>query len=115
MFEIYQHLPVRCTSESAVCFCKLILLIKLLYSFNSVDYNALTLITNVQISDLYNLLCRGEPLKRKKKIDPMIIKMRTERKKRKIEKQIRRLEKLAKQLKPIDEVEIPYKLINEKE
>lgn len=57
----------------------------------------------------------GEPLKKKKRIDPAIIKRREERKKKKMEKQIRRLQKLAKQLKPISELEVPQKLINEKE
>ncbi|XP_057338585.1 39S ribosomal protein L40, mitochondrial [Microplitis mediator] len=55
----------------------------------------------------------GEPLKKKKKLDPAIIKQRQERKRRKIEKQIRRLEKHARQLKPIGECEIPFKLVEE--
>uniref|UniRef100_A0A1B0GPN6 Large ribosomal subunit protein mL40 n=1 Tax=Phlebotomus papatasi TaxID=29031 RepID=A0A1B0GPN6_PHLPP len=57
----------------------------------------------------------AEPLKKKKKLDPMIIKQREERRKKKIEKQIRRLEKNARQLKPIDELEIPFTLIDEKD
>ncbi|EFN83438.1 39S ribosomal protein L40, mitochondrial [Harpegnathos saltator] len=56
----------------------------------------------------------GEPLKRKKRLDPAIIKARLDRKKKKIEKQIRRLEKVAKQLKPISEIEIPFKLVDER-
>lgn len=56
----------------------------------------------------------GEPLKRKKKLDPAIIRAREERRKRKLEKQIRRLEKQAKQLKPVFELEIPSKLIEER-
>ncbi|XP_055903569.1 39S ribosomal protein L40, mitochondrial [Eupeodes corollae] len=56
----------------------------------------------------------AEPLKKKKKIDPQIIKQREERKKKKIEKQIRRLEKNARQLKPIEELDIPIELIDEK-
>lgn len=57
----------------------------------------------------------GEPLKRKKKLDPAIIKQREDRRKRKIEKQIRRLEKHTKQIKPISEMEVPLKLIDERE
>lgn len=59
--------------------------------------------------------CRGEPLKKKKKLDPAIIKARFERKKKKIERQIRRLQKQVKQLKPISELEVPSKLIDERE
>ncbi|XP_025837260.1 39S ribosomal protein L40, mitochondrial-like isoform X3 [Agrilus planipennis] len=55
----------------------------------------------------------AEPLKKKKKMDPAIIRAREERKKKKIEKQIRRLEKNARQLKPIDECEVPLYLIDE--
>ncbi|KAF4522974.1 hypothetical protein B566_EDAN009564 [Ephemera danica] len=56
----------------------------------------------------------AEPLKKKKRIDPAVIKQREERKKKKIERQIKRLEKNARQLKPIDEVEVPLKLIDER-
>lgn len=59
-------------------------------------------------------LC-GEPIKKKKRIDPMVIKGREDRKKRKIEKQIRRLEKNARQLKPIDENELPRELYKEED
>lgn len=54
-------------------------------------------------------------MKRKKKLDPAIVRAREEKRKRKIEKQIRRLEKQSRQLKPIDEIEVPFKLIEEKE
>ncbi|XP_066602474.1 large ribosomal subunit protein mL40-like [Prorops nasuta] len=57
----------------------------------------------------------GEPLKKKKKLDPAIVRARVERRKKKVEKEIRRLEKLSKQLKPIDEIEIPSELINMKD
>ncbi|XP_044730029.1 39S ribosomal protein L40, mitochondrial [Chrysoperla carnea] len=58
----------------------------------------------------------AEPLKKKKRLDPAIIKAREERRKKKIEKQIRRLEKNARQLKPIDELEVPLYLVdNEKQ
>nr|CAD7413138.1 unnamed protein product [Timema cristinae] len=56
----------------------------------------------------------AEPLKKKKKLDPAILKQREDRKRKKIEKQIRRMEKNVRQLKPIDELEVPIKLIDEK-
>ncbi|KAL7301531.1 hypothetical protein TKK_0005963 [Trichogramma kaykai] len=49
----------------------------------------------------------AEPLKKKKRMDPAIIRAREERRKKKLEKFIRRLEKHAQQLKPIAEQEIP--------
>lgn len=52
-------------------------------------------------------------MKKKKKIDPMIIKAREERRRKKIEKQIRRLEKNARQLKPIDEMEVSLDLMDQ--
>lgn len=45
-------------------------------------------------------------------MDPAIIKAREERRRKKLEKQIRRLEKNAKQLKPIDELEPPLHVID---
>jgi len=59
------------------------------------------------------MLC-AEPLKKKRKIDPAVLKMREERKKRKMEKQIRKLEAVGQKLKPIDELEVPPKLLKEK-
>ncbi|XP_063861064.1 LOW QUALITY PROTEIN: large ribosomal subunit protein mL40-like [Scylla paramamosain] len=55
----------------------------------------------------------AEPLKKKKRIDPMIIRQKEERRKKKIEKMIRRLEKNAGQLKPIDELEVPHALMQQ--
>ncbi|XP_042866786.1 39S ribosomal protein L40, mitochondrial-like [Penaeus japonicus] len=60
-------------------------------------------------------VAEAEPLKKKKKMDPMLVRQREERKKKKIEKQIRRLEKNASQLKPIDELEVPRVILQEKE
>lgn len=59
-------------------------------------------------------LC-AEPTKKKKRIDPQIVKAREDRRKRKLEKAIRKLEKNARQLKPIDENELPNSLMNENE
>ncbi|CAG4954299.1 unnamed protein product [Parnassius apollo] len=55
----------------------------------------------------------AEPMKKKKKMDPAIIKAREDRRRKKLEKQIRRLEKNARQLKPIDEVEVPLHLMDQ--
>jgi large subunit ribosomal protein L40 len=56
----------------------------------------------------------AEPLKKKKKVDPAVLKAREDRKKKKLEKQIRRLEKNARQVKPLEECEIPLSLLDEK-
>ncbi|KRT78477.1 hypothetical protein AMK59_8639 [Oryctes borbonicus] len=59
-------------------------------------------------------LLLAEPLKKKKRVDPAVVKAREERRKKKLEKQIRRLEKNARQLKPIEECEVPLVLIEER-
>lgn len=59
------------------------------------------------------LPCRAEPLKKKKKVDPAIIKAREDRRRKKIEKQIRKLEKNARQLKPLEEIEPPLHLLDQ--
>lgn len=74
---------------------------------------AATLLNSVRGLHASPVLC-AEPLKKKKKIDPAVIKARDDRRKKKIEKQIRRLEKNARQLKAIDELEVPLVLIDEK-
>ncbi|VVC32031.1 Ribosomal protein L28/L40, mitochondrial [Cinara cedri] len=56
----------------------------------------------------------AEPLKKKKRLDPQILKAREDRKRKKIEKSIRKLEKVAKTFKPIDEVQLMALLSNEK-
>ncbi|KAL1115178.1 hypothetical protein AAG570_007209 [Ranatra chinensis] len=53
----------------------------------------------------------AEPLKKKKRIDPAVTKAREERRRKRIEKQIRRLEKGTRQLKPIEECEIPLEIV----
>ncbi|KAG0710380.1 39S ribosomal protein L40, mitochondrial [Chionoecetes opilio] len=55
----------------------------------------------------------AEPLKKKKKMDPMIVRAKEEKKKKKIEKMIKRLEKNAGQLKPIDELEVPHAVVQQ--
>lgn len=77
------------------------------------------LTSNVHTSSILNfkftpVLC-AEPLKKKKKIDPAIVKAREERRRKKLEKQIRRLEKVARQFKPIEELETPLTLLDEKQ
>ncbi|CAH0550494.1 unnamed protein product [Brassicogethes aeneus] len=56
----------------------------------------------------------AEPLKKKKRLDPAIVRSREERKKKKIEKQIRRLEKNARQLKPIQECEVSLAILDDR-
>ncbi|XP_067930399.1 large ribosomal subunit protein mL40-like [Watersipora subatra] len=55
------------------------------------------------------VLC-GEPLKRKKRVDPAILRMQLERKKKRLEKQIRQQLKFARKLKPIDDYELHREL-----
>ncbi|CAB0031223.1 unnamed protein product [Trichogramma brassicae] len=59
---------------------------------------------------IVNAFSNAEPLKKKKRLDPAIIRAREERRKKKLEKFIRRLEKHAQQLKPIAEQEIPIQM-----
>lgn len=54
-------------------------------------------------------------MKKKKKTDPNILKLRTERKRKRLWKEIKRLTKQQKQLKPLDEIEVPYHLSDEPE
>ncbi|KAK4004387.1 39S ribosomal protein L40, mitochondrial [Daphnia magna] len=56
----------------------------------------------------------AEPMKKKKKMDPQIIKAREERKRKRIEKSIKKLEKNTKQLKPIEEIDWPISLQKQK-
>ena len=58
-------------------------------------------------SDRTGLPLRAEPLKKKKRIDPAVVRAREERRRRKLEKAIRRLEKSSRQLKPLAELELP--------
>ncbi|CAG7836685.1 unnamed protein product [Allacma fusca] len=52
----------------------------------------------------------AEPLKKKKRLDPAIAKAREQRKQRRLEKEIRKLQKHARQLKPLDELQIPVQI-----
>lgn len=53
-------------------------------------------------------------MKKKKKLDPAIIKAREEKKRKRLEKTIKRLEKGAKQLKPVEEIQLSIALTREK-
>lgn len=55
----------------------------------------------------------AEPLKKKKKLDVQVVKMRIERKIRKTEKEIRKLMKTPKQLKPVEEYQLPIPVLKE--
>lgn len=85
-----------------------------MFAFNSYRLSLQSIGPPARLLHTTNVLC-AEPLKKKKKLDPQIIKQREDRKKKKIEKQIRRLEKNARQLKPVEELEVPLELIDEKQ
>lgn len=55
----------------------------------------------------------GEPPKARKRIDPALLKAREDRKRRKIEKEIKKLEKFGRQLKPINELRADKDLLKE--
>ena len=58
-------------------------------------------------------VCFAEPLKKRKKVDIEILKLRQERKIKKLEKEIRRMKKTPRQLKPIEEYSLPPKIVRE--
>ncbi|KFM66564.1 hypothetical protein X975_11882, partial [Stegodyphus mimosarum] len=58
-------------------------------------------------------LLSAEPLKKKKRIDPQVLRERAEKKIKRIQRDIRRLEKGSKQLKPIAELEVPRKILRD--
>lgn len=55
----------------------------------------------------------AEPLKKKKKLDVQIMKMRHDRKIRKVEKAIKQLKKTPRQLKPIEEYKLPPAILRD--
>lgn len=68
-----------------------------------------------KITSMSLLNRRAQPMKKKKKVDPAITRIREERKRRKLWRECRRLMKFQKQLKPLDEMEIPYVLVDDRE
>ncbi|CAH8634672.1 unnamed protein product [Heterobilharzia americana] len=58
-------------------------------------------------------IAMSEPLKKKKRVDPIIEQQRTGRKVRKIEKEIKRLSRFDRKLKPIEDIEGDRQLIKE--
>lgn len=58
-------------------------------------------------------ICFAEPLKKRKKVDIEVLKIRHERKIRKMEREIRRMKKTPRQLKPIEEYVLPPKIMKE--
>lgn len=55
----------------------------------------------------------AEPMKAKKRIDPAVLMLRETRRKKKIEKEIKKLEKFGRRLKPIEENEPDRALLKE--
>ena len=58
---------------------------------------------------------QGEPMKAKKRIDPQVLLARENRKRKRIEKQIKSMEKLGRKLKPVEETEPDRALVKEAE
>lgn len=59
--------------------------------------------------------CSREPLKKRKKLDPGALKAKEEKRKRKIEKEIKRLSKFSLTLKPIEELQLPLHIQDQRE
>merc|ERR1712168_678439 len=57
----------------------------------------------------------AEPLKKKRKIDPAVLKRREDRIRGKIQRALDRLGRFAEKLKPVDEFEIPRALLKERD
>lgn len=55
----------------------------------------------------------AEPLKKKKRVDPSLIREKSERKVRRIAKEIRRHEKVARKHKPLTELEVPKAILKD--
>ena len=62
-----------------------------------------------------NPVLLAEPLKKKRKIDPALLKKREDRIRGKIQRALDRLGRFAEKLKPIDEFEVPRALMKERE
>ncbi|KAK3923086.1 39S ribosomal protein L40, mitochondrial [Frankliniella fusca] len=58
---------------------------------------------------------QGAPLKKRVKMDPGQIRLKEEKRKRKLEKEIRRLRKFAQTLKPIEESQLPLHIQDQRE
>lgn len=56
---------------------------------------------------------RAEPMKKRKKADPALTKLRDDRKRKRLWRDVKRLMRLQNQLKPLDELEVPYSLVDE--
>ncbi|KAL1461525.1 hypothetical protein WDU94_013412 [Cyamophila willieti] len=80
----------------------------------STSYNrCFSTLTSPLLFRITHPLC-AEPMKKKKRVDPALVKSREDRRKKKMEKEIKKLKKNAQQLKPIDDLEVPYALIAQK-
>ncbi|GFS37235.1 39S ribosomal protein L40, mitochondrial [Nephila pilipes] len=59
-------------------------------------------------------LC-AEPLRKKKRVDPQLLRERAEKKAKRLQRDIRRLEKVSRQFKPISELDVPRKAMRDSE
>ncbi|KAK7105752.1 hypothetical protein V1264_017091 [Littorina saxatilis] len=55
----------------------------------------------------------GAPMKKKKKVDPAVLMQRETKRKKKIERQMKRLEKFGRRLKPVDEIDGDPKILSQ--
>ncbi|KAI3381074.1 hypothetical protein SNEBB_001420 [Seison nebaliae] len=76
-------------------------MLKLFANINLSAHIKPKLLNNIHTTAILN----GEPLKKKKRVDPAIVRQREERKRVRIERSIRRLEKFGRKLKPVEELE----------
>ena len=79
-----------------------------LNQINSIHTTAFNMIKPSEVLD-------AEPLKAKKRIDPQVLLARENRKRKKIEKEIKKIEKFGRRLKPVLEQEADRLILKEKE
>lgn len=94
---ISPHTHILYIFEQQRYFCK--------YHINHIEILFFEKVLIIIIIIIIFVCFRGEPLKKKKKLDPAVIKAKEERKKRKLQKRIRMLEKHTNHMKPIFEID----------
>ncbi|GFW91465.1 39S ribosomal protein L40, mitochondrial [Trichonephila clavipes] len=97
-------LPLQSTFRNLSSYC--------MNAFNNLNRN----FHSSQLLQFQNTpaLC-AEPLRRKKRMDPQVLRERAEKKIRRLQRDIRRLEKVSRQFKPISELDIPRKAVRDSE
>ncbi|XP_026283938.1 39S ribosomal protein L40, mitochondrial [Frankliniella occidentalis] len=82
-------------------------------TINQISARNISLNTSLLIKPTQCLF--AAPLKKRHKLDPGQIRAREEKRKRKLEKEIRRLQKFAQTLKPIEEMQLPLHIQDQRE